>query len=149
MVRLNADVKYLERVACEILKRGKTREAETQALADGFGKEEEEEEEGEEGEGAAAKDLFADLAQMVDYVLRCVPESILDEQVRASLYPRIDLRKLSMLLMKYAEPYDEGTPLGRNAPTRKDFEHVVERIGSDLVRQEAAKGRWGKGKIYA
>ena len=36
----------------------------------------------------------------------------------------------------------------RNAPTRKDFEHVVERIGSDLVRQEAAKGRWGKGKIY-
>ena len=95
MVRLNADVKCLERVACQILKRGKRREAETQALADGFA---------EEGEGAAAKDLFADLAQMVDYVLRCVPESILDEQVRASLYPRLDLRKLSMLLMKYADP---------------------------------------------
>ena len=42
-----------------------------------------------------------------------------------------------------------GTPLERNAPTRKDFEHVVELIGSDLVRQEAAKGRWGKGKICA
>ena len=42
----------------------------------------------------------------------------------------------------------KGRALGRNAHARKDFEHVAGRIGSDLVRQEAAKGRWGKGKIY-
>lgn len=50
------------------------------------------------------RDAMAEARQMVDLVLSCKPEAILDPAARSSLYPRIDLMGLYFLLDKYREP---------------------------------------------
>ncbi len=61
--------------------------------------------------------------------------------MRASLYPRIDLNKLSMLLMKYAEFYDEGT---RPREERTRAQRLRARRGAHRQRPGATGGRQGE-----
>ena len=78
--------------------------------------------------------LFAGLVQVLDYLLSCLPDSILDPKVRQSLYPMINTQMLGRLLYKYTEVKKEQLSQGNNsstianAPTKAAVEAVAQKL---------------------
>ena len=84
--------------------------------------------------------LFSNLMQVLEYLLSCIPESILDPQVKMSLYPLVNTQMLGRLLCKYQEmPKDvsnsvqgSGMSFLSNAPTKATIDGVVEKLLNTL-----------------
>jgi hypothetical protein len=108
IMQVKADMKFLKRVAVKIL------------------------------EDEDVDLLFAGLVQVLDYLLSCLPESILDPKVRQSLYPMINTQMLGRLLYKYTEVKKEQLNQGNsnlnisstiaNAPTKAAVEAVAQKL---------------------
>ena len=77
--------------------------------------------------------LFAGLVQVLEYLLSCAPESILDSGVRQSLYPQVQLAQLGRLLRKYQEtskdhPALNSLPFLGNQPSKQAVAALAEKI---------------------
>ena len=77
--------------------------------------------------------MFAGLVQVLDYLLSCCPESILDPQVKVSLYPMVNIQVVARLLCKYQEtpkdhPAIEKMPFLAKAPSRTTMDGLAQKI---------------------
>ncbi|UPR05336.1 Sec15-like subunit of exocyst complex [Chloropicon primus] len=81
--------------------------------------------------------LFAGLVQVLDYLLSCAPESILDPAVKLSLYPTINNQVLGRLLCKYQEiPKDHSAiakmPFLGKAPAKATINELSGKLLSNV-----------------
>ena len=73
--------------------------------------------------------LFASLVQVLDYLVSCVPESILDPKVKVSLYPMVNTQTLGRLLFKYQEmPKDHKMAFLSKAPAKQTMEELAQKL---------------------
>jgi len=81
--------------------------------------------------------LFASLDQVLDYMLTCLPESILDPKVKHSLYPQVQNPTLGRLLLKYQELSSQkgstsSSNLVPNPPTKQQVDAVAQKLLANL-----------------